>query len=141
MYSGNNLLYILTVLEAIEKISIFVSKFKDAPSFFKADDQLYFHAVNSLLLAVGEESKKLESDLKKEFEEIPWSAIAGMRNRLAHDYRGIDFNLVFSTATVEIPILKSVLIKMLKMIDYDKGELNAALNSTFYKHLNYLREV
>ena len=101
MYSGNNLLYVLTMLEAIEKVSIFVSKFKDAPSFFQADDQLYFHAVNSLLLAVGEESIKLEADLKKEFEEIPWSAIAGMRNRLAHDYRGIDFNLVFSTSSFQ----------------------------------------
>lgn len=138
MYSGNNLLYILTMLEAIEKISIFVSKFKNAPSFFKADDQLYFHAVNSLLLAVGEESKKLETELKDEFPNIPWSAIAGMRNRLAHDYRGIDFNLVFSTATKEIPVLKSVLIQMLKMIDYDKGELEAALNSSFYSHLKYL---
>ena len=128
------------MLEAIEKIKIFVSKFNDAPSFFKADDQLYFHAVNSLLLAVGEESKKLEAELKKGFEEIPWSAIAGMRNRLAHDYRGIDFNLVFSTATVEIPILKSVLIQMLKMIDFDKGELKAALNSPFYSHISYLKD-
>ena len=65
----------------------------------------------------------------------------GMRNRLSHDYRGIDFNLVFSVAKNELGHLKQALLKMMQMISFDKGELEAALNSQFYKHLSYLRKL
>jgi len=140
MYSGDNLLYILTMLEAIEKVKIFVSKFDNAVSFFQAEDQLYFHAVNSVLLAIGEESKKLEDGLKQQFPKTPWRAIAGMRNRLAHDYRGIDFNLVFSVSKGDLPELKIVLVQMLPLIAYDPQELQVAIESPFYKHLGYLKK-
>lgn len=62
MYSGDNLLYILTILEAIEKVLKFTGRFQSAKGFFEADDQLYFHATTNLLLAIGEESKKIEKD-------------------------------------------------------------------------------
>ncbi len=139
MFSGDNLLYLLTLLEAIEKAIQYVSHFEDAPTFFHADDQLHFHATTHLLLTIGEESKKLEPGLKKKFPLIPWKAISGMRNRLAHDYRGTDFNLVFSVVDKDLPLLKNALIKMLPIIDYDEKELNAALESPFYKHLAYLK--
>ncbi len=141
MYSGDNLLYLLTILEAIEKAQKFTTRFQAAKDFFETDDQLFFHATTNLLLAIGEESKKLDKDLKHEFPTIPWNAIAGMRNRLAHDYRGIDFFLVFSVATIDLPELKQALIQMLKKIDYDPGELNAALDSDFYRHLDYLKSL
>lgn len=141
MYNGDNLLYILTMLEAIEKVQRFSSKFVTAEDFFNAEDQLYFHASTHLLLAIGEESKKLEDDLKQQFSAIPWRAIAGMRNRLAHDYRGIDFQLVFSVIRQDLPELKKALVDMLPLISYDKAELEVALQSPFYKHLSYLRSI
>ncbi len=95
MYSSDNLLYILTILEAIEKVKKYTNRFPSAKAFFDADDQLFFHATTNLLLTIGEESKKLEKGLKNEFPNIPWNAIAGMRNRLVHDHRGDDLNLVF----------------------------------------------
>lgn len=94
-----------------------------------------------MLLAIGEESKKLEKGVKNEFPTIPWNAIAGMRNRLAHDYRGIDYFMVFSIATHDIHELKQALIQMLKKINYDPAELEAALNSDFYRHLAWLRKL
>lgn len=139
MYSGDNLLYLLTILEAIEKVFKFTGHFQTAVEFFETEDQLYFHATTNLLLAIGEESKKLEAGLKDEFPAIPWHAIAGMRNRLAHDYRGIDFFMVFSVATNDLQELKQALIQMIKHIDYDPAELDAALNSDFYTHLDYLK--
>lgn len=140
MFNGDNLLYLLTMLEAIEKVKQFVSPFKNAHDFFQKDDQLHFHAVSHLLLAIGEESKKLEKGLKDASPEVPWKLMAGMRNRLSHDYRGIDFNLVFATVAQEMEPLKMALTKMMHSIDYDSGELEAALNSQFYKHIGYLRK-
>ena len=59
------------MLETIEKVTKYAVSFENAPSFFQAEDQLYFHATTHLLLAIGEESKKLESELKVQFPEIP----------------------------------------------------------------------
>jgi len=140
MFSGDNLLYLLTMLEAVEKTQRYATPFDTAGDFFQADDQLYFNAATHLLLAIGEESKKLEEGLKNQFMEVPWKAMAGMRNRLAHDYRGIDFNLVFSVIKTDLPILKKVMIKMLPLISFDEEELKTALNSPVYKHLSYLRK-
>ena len=77
MYSKGNLIYILTILEAIEKIFIYSSEFESADAFFQANDQLNYNASNNLLLAIGEESKKIDSQLKNEFDNIPWVQIAG----------------------------------------------------------------
>ncbi len=139
MFSGDNLLYLLTMLEAIEKAQKFAARFDGAAAFFQTDDQLYFHASTHLLLAIGEESKKLEDGLKLQFPDVPWKLIAGMRNRLAHDYRGIDFELVYSVVQQELPKLKQSLVEMLSLISFDEGEFEAALNSPFYNHLNYLK--
>jgi uncharacterized protein with HEPN domain len=79
------------MLEAIEKVQKFITRFGSPKDFYDAEDQLFFHATTNLLLTFGEESKKLEKGLKSEFPDTPWNSIAGMRNRLAHDYRGIDF--------------------------------------------------
>ncbi len=102
MYSGDNLLYVLTMLDAAEKVDQYTARFQSAESFFEEEDQLYFHAVTHLLLAIGEESKKLDDGLKQKFSGVPWKSIAGMRNRLAHDYRGIDYHMVFSVARQDL---------------------------------------
>jgi uncharacterized protein with HEPN domain len=139
MHKGDNLLYILTMLEAIEKVFLFADRFDSSKSFFETEDQLFFHASSHLLLAVGEESKKLDNELKLSYPDIPWKAIAGMRDRLAHDYRGINYDLVFSVAKQDLPPLKDALINMLNLIDFDPFELEAALSSDYYKHLKFLK--
>ncbi len=50
MYSDSNLIYILTVLEAIEKLKIYTKEFNNAHDFWQANDQLYFNASSNLLL-------------------------------------------------------------------------------------------
>lgn len=44
MYSGKNLIYLLTILEAIEKIWIYTRDFSDAEAFYLSDEQLHFNA-------------------------------------------------------------------------------------------------
>ena len=59
------LLYILTILEAVEKIRIYTAEFSDPLDFFEANAQMNFNATVNLLIAIGEESKKID-DAKKE---------------------------------------------------------------------------
>ena len=86
MYEKKNFTYILTILEAIEKINIYTKSIKDADEFYAYNDQMNFNACQILLLVIGEEAKKITQELKEEHDSIPWNLISGLRNRIAHDY-------------------------------------------------------
>jgi len=85
-FSEKNALYLLTILEAIAKIKIYVNGYNDAETLFEAEDQMPYNGICHLLLAIGEESKKIEITLKETQSFISWNEIAGLRDRIAHDY-------------------------------------------------------
>ncbi len=90
MYSNNNILYIVSSISAIEKISIYTSDFSNAISLLQANNQLNFNGTITLLIAIAEETKKIDIKLLQTQQDIQWQNIVDMRNVLAHDYRGID---------------------------------------------------
>ena len=139
MYSDDNLVYIFTMLECVEKIFIYAEDYPNAEELAWGKDQRDFNAIWALLLVIGEESKKIESDLKIVSKHIPWQNIAGMRNHLAHDYRGIDYERVWEIIKLNLPDLRDILITMIDNIAYDKEMLVKALDSPYYQHIQYLR--
>lgn len=50
--------------------------------------------------------KRISDEIKKNHLDIPWKDIAGMRNKLIHDYLGVDIDAVWDTVVNDIPILK-----------------------------------
>ena len=140
MYSEDNLVYLLTILEAIEKIKIYSSPFDNPDDFLWSNQQLNFNGTVNLLIAIGEESKKIDAKLKNEFSDTQWKDIAGIRDKLSHDYRGIDPNILWNVIRDELDDLRAVLILMLDKIEYDKTALSEVLNTKYYSHLKYLLE-
>ena len=59
-----------------------------------------------------------------------------MRNVLAHDYRGIDEDIVFKVIKTDLPKLKLVMIEFLK--SFPKSEVEEVLGTKQYKHLKGL---
>lgn len=55
---------------------------------------------------IGEATKKLPDALKQKYTNVEWKAIAGMRDRLIHDYFGIDYEIVWDVVINKIPILQ-----------------------------------
>lgn len=53
-------------------------------------------AVLRKLEVIGEATKRLSPGLKSEYPSIPWRQIAGMRDKLIHDYFGVDLTLVWN---------------------------------------------
>ncbi len=141
LFSNKNALYLLTILEALEKIKIYSASYNTPELLFEAEDQMPYNGICHLLLAIGEESKKIEITLKETPSFISWEEIAGLRNRIAHDYRGIDKNIVFQIVKQELDTLQKACEKLLQQLNLSKNELMVLLQNPFYKHLQYLNNI
>jgi len=62
---------------------------------------------------IGEAAKKLSPEFRKTHDHIPWKEISGMRDKLIHNYFGVDIEIVWKTVQKDIPYLES-LIKGIK---------------------------
>ena len=66
-------------------------------------------AVIRQIQVIGEAAKRLSAEFRETTSDIPWSDIAGMRDKLVHDYMGVDLEAVWETAIRDIPALMSQL--------------------------------
>jgi len=66
---------------------------------------------------IGEATKSLSEELKTKYPQVPWKEIAGMRDKLIHQYFGVDLELVWETIRKDLPKLKNPIIRILKEIE------------------------
>lgn len=75
---------------------------------FLADRKTQYAVVRCLEI-IGEAAKRLSEDAHRRFPDIPWSAMARMRDLLIHSYDKVDVNEVWDTLQRDIPVLISAL--------------------------------
>lgn len=66
---------------------------------------------------IGEASKKLPDDVKATQPDIEWRKVTGMRDRLIHNYFGVDYTIVWDVATTKLPGLRKNLQALLEATD------------------------
>ena len=69
------------------------------------DDLKTRSAVERAVEIIGEASKHIPDDIRRQFPDVPWQSMAGMRDRVSHAYFGIDYDVLWQTVTEEIPPL------------------------------------
>lgn len=80
---------------------------------FVANETLRRAFVRSLEI-VGEAAKKVPEEFRAQYPTVEWRAMAGMRDRLIHDYFGVDYELVWDVVHNRIPELRSQIASMLE---------------------------
>lgn len=101
---------ILHMIDAAQTVEQFIGgkKRKDLDA-----DRLLLFAVLRAIEVIGEAASKVTDETQAATPSIPWASIIGMRNRLIHGYFDIDANVVWRTATEEIPSLHRALRQLL----------------------------
>jgi len=80
-------IYLAHILISISKILKYSSG-KEYADFIK--DEMIQDAIIRHIEIIGEASNRVGDELKKKYSDIPWIDIRGMRNKLIHDYFGVD---------------------------------------------------
>ena len=99
-------IYVEHIIVSIERILFYIAKI-DRSNFLK--DLKTQDAVVRQMEIIGEATKKISFDFREKYPNIPWLDMAGMRDRLIHDYIDVDFEIIWKTASEDIPQLKILL--------------------------------
>ena len=106
--------FLQDILEAIAEIESFMVSVNFVDFRVNREKVL---AVVKLLEVIGEAVKKIPQDKRQLYPNIPWQAIAGMRDILVHEYWEIDVEVVWATVKDALPTLKMVILRMLSQED------------------------
>jgi len=69
-------------------------------------DKKTVNAVVRSIEVIGEAAKHIPKSIKDKSPDIPWKEIIGMRNKVTHEYFGVDNKIVWNTAAKFFPVLK-----------------------------------
>ena len=102
--------YLQDILDAADKATHFVSGM--SIDDFAKDEKTQFAVIRALEI-IGEATKKIPQDVKDSFPEIPWREMAGTRDKVIHDYIGINLVVVWKTVIQDLPALIPLIHKVL----------------------------
>jgi len=109
--------YVQDILDSIND----AGKFVEGMTF---DNFMYdkktTNAVIRNIEVIGEATKNIPETIRKKYPSIPWKKMAGMRDKLIHEYSGVDIETVWKTATEDLfqirPLIKQLLANLKSLI-------------------------
>ncbi|MDR0517297.1 MAG: DUF86 domain-containing protein [Fibromonadaceae bacterium] len=140
-HKENDLLYLLNILEYSGKIWKYTENISNAEELYEFNEQLNLNASLTLLANIGENTGKISEELKQEYQDIEWQSIKNFRNKIVHDYAGIDIDIVFEIITEDLrklkPKIEHIIDKKIEQKIFNIDELNLAKKSEFYKYIDF----
>jgi uncharacterized protein with HEPN domain len=77
-----------------------------------SSDQKSIDAVVRNLEIIGEAANRLPGEFKEKHPEVEWHKVIGLRNRIVHDYFGIDVKIVWEIMHSDLPVLRQILYRI-----------------------------
>ena len=109
-------LFIQDILQAIQNMDRFVRNM-DFQEFYK--DEKTKSAVVWQIHIVGEATKNIPKSIRDKYKEVPWKYMARMRDKIAHFYFGIDYEIVWDVVKKKLSKIRPLMGKILK--DLEEG--------------------
>lgn len=97
---------IADILEAAEKIRERVARGRER---FDADEDVQI-VLMDLVQVIGEAASRVSPELVETYPQVPWRALAGMRNRVVHEYFAVDLEVLWAAAANDVPSLAAQLV-------------------------------
>ena len=107
-------LYIEDILEAMNHIKTFTDQM-DYEDFVKDVKTVY--AVTRAVEIIGEGVKNIPTSIRDHYPTVPWREMAGMRDKLAHEYFGVNLKVLWDTVKSAIPIVKPFFQQIMQEIN------------------------
>lgn len=105
--------YLRHILDAIAKTEKYLHGV-DQTTF--RQDTLIQDGVIRQIEIIGEATRRLSRPFRNQHAHVPWEDIAGMRDKLIHDYFGVDIETVWLTAIEDLPLLKRAVQTILRQL-------------------------
>jgi uncharacterized protein with HEPN domain len=104
-------IYLRHILDAIAKTEQYLLGIDE--DTFKQETLVQDGVIRQIQI-IGEAVRHISDDLRNQYPHIPWQDIAGMRNKLVHDYFGVDIDEVWLAAKNDVPPLKNDVMRILE---------------------------
>ncbi|NES23851.1 MAG: DUF86 domain-containing protein [Symploca sp. SIO3E6] len=119
MTSRNTVTFLQDILEGIGDIENFTKQIS-FEEFTKNKEKIY--AVQKAIELIGEAVKNIPDSVRNKYSYIPWRNIAGMRDKLSHQYWKVDLEVIWKVVEENLPELKVMIIQVIQ--DFSKNEEN-----------------
>lgn len=103
--------YLEDILLAIDRITEYLSGYNF--TLFKSDNKTIDAVIRNLEI-IGEASKNLPRKIKEKYPEVPWQEMYYLRNKVSHEYFGIDYEIIWDVAINYLPENRNQIAKIIE---------------------------
>lgn len=112
--------YLAHILERANRIEAYV---RDGHDVFLTDHKTQDAVIRNFEV-IGEAVKRVPAAFRSAHPSIPWQTMAGFRDVLIHGYEGVDINKVWTTATKDLPAVRSAIAAILPPLEELEEEIS-----------------